>query len=151
MNIAQRCKQLILAEFDNALAGTLDSHWRDAFSKVNEDALIGASSTVRLAGKLKTCVPAASPVVLVRKADGSLRLCIDYRKPNSKTQRDAFPLPLIDESLDALCKAQVFSTIGLANSYHQVAVHEKDWHKSMNGCRLVSAMHRQHSRDSCRL
>ncbi|KAK3560440.1 hypothetical protein QTP86_008445 [Hemibagrus guttatus] len=74
--------------------------------------------------------PYASPIVLVRKADGSLRLCVDYRRLNSKTKRDAFPLPRIDESLDALGGAQVFSTIGLASGYHQVAVHEKDRYKT---------------------
>lgn len=68
----------------------------------------------------------ASPIVLVRKSDGSLRLCVDYRRLNSKTKRDAFPLPRIDESLDALGGAKVFSTIDLASGYHQVAVHEND-------------------------
>lgn len=72
----------------------------------------------------------ASPVVLVRKTDGSLRLCVDYRKLNSKTRRDAFPLPRIDESLDALSRAKMFSSIDLASGYHQVAVHEKDRHKT---------------------
>ncbi len=72
----------------------------------------------------------ASPIVLVRKTDGSLRLCADYRQLNSKTPRDAFPLPRIDESFDALQGATFFSSIDLASGYHQVAVHERDRHKT---------------------
>ncbi len=72
----------------------------------------------------------ASPVVLVRKADGSIRLCVDYRKLNLKTKQDAFPLPRVDESFDVLRGAQFFSSIDLASGYHQVAVAEKDWHKT---------------------
>lgn len=72
----------------------------------------------------------ASPIVLVRKTDNGLRLCVDYRRLNSKTRRDAFPLPRIDECFDALHGARVFSTIDLASGYHQVAVHEKDRHKT---------------------
>ncbi len=72
----------------------------------------------------------ASPVVLVRKVDGSIRLCVDYRKLNLKTKRDAFPLPRVDESFDVLRGAQFFSSIDLASGYHQVAVAEKDRHKT---------------------
>uniref|UniRef100_A0A3B1KGI5 ribonuclease H n=1 Tax=Astyanax mexicanus TaxID=7994 RepID=A0A3B1KGI5_ASTMX len=72
----------------------------------------------------------ASPVVVVRKSDGSIRLCVDYRKLNLKTKRDAFPLPRIDESFDALRGAKFFSSIDLASGYHQVAVHERDRHKT---------------------
>ncbi|KAL6485918.1 hypothetical protein MHYP_G00053100 [Metynnis hypsauchen] len=68
----------------------------------------------------------ASPIVLVRKSDGSIRMCVDYRKLNHKTKRDAFPLPRIDESFDALRGAQYFSTLDLASGYHQVAVEESD-------------------------
>lgn len=72
----------------------------------------------------------ASPIVLVRKTDNSLRLCVDYRRLNSKTRHDAFPLPRIDECFDALHGAKFFSTIDLASGYHQVAVHERERHKT---------------------
>lgn len=72
----------------------------------------------------------ASPVVIVRKSDGSIRLCVDYRKLNLKTKKDAFPLPRIDESFDALQGAQYFSTVDLASGYHQVMVDERDRHKT---------------------
>ena len=52
--------------------------------------------------------PYASPIVLVRKKDGGLRLCVDYRLLNSKTRKDAFLLPRIEESLDALSGARWF-------------------------------------------
>lgn len=65
----------------------------------------------------------ASPIVLVRKSDGTLRLCVDYRKLNAKTRHDAFPLPRVNETFDALRGAKFFSTIDLASEYHQVAMH----------------------------
>ncbi|RUS77136.1 hypothetical protein EGW08_015092 [Elysia chlorotica] len=64
----------------------------------------------------------AAPIVVVRKKDGSLRLCCDYRK--HKTRRDSFPLPRTDECLDALGGACHFSTLDLASGYHQVAMEE---------------------------
>lgn len=74
----------------------------------------------------ESCSPYASPIVLVRKKDGSPRLCVDYRQLNSKTRKDAFPLPRIEESLDALSGACLFSTLDLASGYNQVPVLEKD-------------------------
>lgn len=74
----------------------------------------------------ESCSPYASPIVLVKKKDGSLRMCVDYRQLNSKTRRDAFPLPRIEESLDALSGAKWFSTLDLASGYNQVPVAEKD-------------------------
>lgn len=70
--------------------------------------------------------PYASPIVIVRKKDGQIRLCVDYRHLNAKTRKDAFPLPRIEESLDALCGAEWFSTLDLASGYNQVPVAEGD-------------------------
>lgn len=72
----------------------------------------------------------ASPIVLVRKKSGALCLCVDYRRLNTKTRKDAYPLPRIDESLDALGRARYFSAIDLASAYNQVEVHPDDRHKT---------------------
>lgn len=78
----------------------------------------------------KSSSPYASPVVIVRKKDGSVRPCIDYRRLNLKTVRDAFPLPRIDESLDALHGAKLFSTCDLASGFHQIAMNHGHQHKT---------------------
>ena len=70
-----------------------------------------------------SCSPWASPVVLVRKKDGSLRFCIDYRHLNDVTKSDVFPLPRMDDLLDQLGKSKFFSTLDLASGYWQVQVH----------------------------
>jgi len=70
--------------------------------------------------------PYSSPIAVVRKKNGSLRLCLDYQKLNAKTIRDSFPLPRIDESLDALNGTRLFTTLDLASGFNQVAVNEED-------------------------
>ena len=67
--------------------------------------------------------PYASPTVLVRKKDGSLRLCIDYRKLNALTVKDAFPLPRIEESLKALGGSRFFSSLDMSHGYFQLLMH----------------------------
>lgn len=74
--------------------------------------------------------PWAAPVVLVRKKDGTLRFCVDYRRLNSVTHKDSYPLPRIEESLASLKKSRVFSTLDLAHGYWQVGVHPADKEKT---------------------
>ena len=70
------------------------------------------------------CEPSTSPwasnVVLVKKSDGTLRFCIDYRQLNSLTVKDSYPLPRIDTCFDALGGAKYFSTLDLWQGYWQV-------------------------------
>ena len=72
----------------------------------------------------------SSPIVLVRKPSGELRLCVDFRELNRKVPRDAFPLPRISEILDSLHGAKYFSTIDLASAYNQIKVAAEDQHKT---------------------
>ncbi|GFS54092.1 hypothetical protein TNCV_2526601 [Trichonephila clavipes] len=74
--------------------------------------------------------PWSSPIVLVRKKDGSWRFCVDYRKLNSVTKKDVYPLPRIDDTLDCLKGAMFFSSMDLRSGYWQIEIDEADREKT---------------------
>lgn len=78
----------------------------------------------------ESCSPYASPIVLGKKKGCRLRMCMDYRQLNSKTLKDVFPLPRIEEVLDMLTGARWFSTLDLTSRYNKVLVTEGDKHKT---------------------
>jgi len=74
--------------------------------------------------------PWGAPVLLVKKKDGSMRLCMDYRQLNKVTIKNRYPLPRIDDLMDRLVGAEVFSKIDLRSGYHQIRVKTKDISKT---------------------
>ena len=91
----------------------------DQVKKLSESGIIRPSSS-----------PYSAPIVLVPKRDGSVRLCIDYRRINAVTKKDVYPLPRIDDMLDALNKSKYFTVLDLCQGYHQVPVRECDKEKT---------------------
>lgn len=79
--------------------------------------------------------PWSSPVVLVRKHDGSPRFCVDYRRLNAITTKDVYPLPRIDDSIHSLGQAKIFSTLDLTSSYWQIELDDDAKPRSAFICR----------------
>ena len=70
--------------------------------------------------------PYGSPVLFVQKKDGGLRMCIDYRALNNITHKDKYPLPRIDDLIDRLHGASVFTSLDMQQAYHQIRIDEND-------------------------
>ena len=77
-----------------------------------------------------SCSPWSSPVVLVRKRDGSWRFCCDWRKLNKLTKKDATPLPRVDDTLDRLAGSKFFSKIDLTSGFYQIKLDDDAREKS---------------------
>ena len=78
----------------------------------------------------KSSSPWSSQVVMVQRKDGSWRMCVDYRKLNEKTVKDAYPLTRIDENLDTLKGAEWYTSLDLDMAYHQVPMMDEDKEKT---------------------
>ncbi|KAH9078578.1 hypothetical protein Ae201684P_019659 [Aphanomyces euteiches] len=80
--------------------------------------------------------PWASPVLMIRKPDGSIRFCIDYRRLNEVTIKDSYPLPRIEDLLDVLGKAKYFSTMDVESGYWNVRMEEDSIPKTAFTCKF---------------
>ena len=74
--------------------------------------------------------PWGAPVLFVKKKDGTLILCIDYRQLNKVTVKNKYPLPIINDLFDQMKGAKVFSKIELRSIYHEVRIKDEDIHKT---------------------
>ncbi len=80
--------------------------------------------------------PWCSPIVLVGKKDGTIRFCVDYHKLNDATHKDAYPMPRIDDMIEALRGAKYFCSIDLASNYWKIKVEDKEREKMAFGSDL---------------
>ncbi|KAH9845312.1 RNA-directed DNA polymerase (Reverse transcriptase), partial [Teratosphaeria destructans] len=94
------------------------------------------------AGRIEHSIsPAGAPLLFVLKADGDLRLCVDYRALNNVTIKDRCPLPLIEETLDQLVGAKYFTSLDLKDAYYRIWIREGDeWKTAFRYAKKTAAM-----------
>ncbi|MGL5771338.1 MAG: reverse transcriptase family protein, partial [Bacteroidales bacterium] len=98
-------------------------HWNDII-KDEIDRLL-TNGTIRESNS-----PWCSRIVPIKKEDGSLRLCIDFRRLNLVTKKDSYPLPRIDEIIDKLAGSTYFTILDATSGYNQIAIYEEDIQKT---------------------
>lgn len=69
--------------------------------------------------------PYASPILMAKKPGGGLRFCVDYRRLNSLTRKDRYPLPLIDEVFERISKAKIFTKLDIRRGFHRIRMHRE--------------------------
>ena len=120
------------------IPGTRVPTWRNV-QKLNESELEILKDKIAELLSKGFIVPSTSPygssVLFVKKGDGSLRLCVDYRALNDLTVKNRCPLPNVIEMRDRLGGSKVFSKIDLRDGYHNILVSEQDRHKTAFRCR----------------
>ena len=79
--------------------------------------------------------PCGAPILFVKKADGSLRLCVDYRGLNKITKKNRYPLPLIGEMLDRISRAKIFTKFDVRDGYHRLRMKDGEEWKTAFRCR----------------
>ncbi|VDI18408.1 Hypothetical predicted protein [Mytilus galloprovincialis] len=105
--------------YRRAYPASPDTAIEDEIKKLEDKKLIEKSNS-----------PWSSGLVLVQKKDLSWRLCVDYRKLNDKTIKDAYPIPRIEDNIDALSGAKWMSVLDLSMAYHQVPMNPADKEKT---------------------